>query len=32
MKHIGDIKGKQETNKPKKKTKKKQNKTSKINK
>ena len=31
MKHIGDIKGKQETNKPKKKTKKK-NKTSKINK
>ena len=31
MKHIGDIKGKQETNKPKKKQKK-QNKTSKINK
>ena len=30
MKHIGDIKGKQETNKPKKKQKK--NKTSKINK
>ena len=29
MKHIGDIKGKQETNKPKKKQK---NKTSKINK